>query len=99
MTKQLEVQKLAVESGYWILYRYDPRRIKKGLNPLQIDSKPPTRPMKDYMMAQNRYRVLQRIDPERAEKLARYAQQDVDFKWNLFQRLAQIDYSWAKQEE
>ena len=99
MTKQLEIQKLAVESGYWILYRYDPRRTKKGLNPLQIDSKPPTRPMKDYMMAQNRYRVLQRIDPERAEKLARYAQQDVDFKWNLYQRLAQIDYSWAKQEE
>ena len=98
MSKQLEQQKKAVNSGHWLLYRYDPRRIKQGLNPLQLDSKAPSIPITEYMYSENRYRVLTRIKPERAKKLAELAQYDVDRRWNLYKQLSELDYSWAKKE-
>jgi len=97
MSKQLEEQKKAVDSGHWILYRFDPRREKEGLNPLQIDSKAPSIPVKEYMYGENRYRILKSMDPLRAEKLAILAQRDVDRRWNLYKEMAEIDYGWAKE--
>lgn len=96
MVKQLDEQKKAVDSGHWILYRYDPRRVEQGLNPLQLDSKAPSIPVEEYMYSENRYRVLKGIDPERAAFLAELAQQDVDRRWNHYHQLAEMDFSWVK---
>ena len=64
MTKGLTQQKLAVESGHWMLYRYDPRLAASGKNPLQLDSKAPKIPLKDYHDKENRFRMLMKSDPE-----------------------------------
>jgi len=97
MRKQLEEQKKAVDSGHWILYRYDPRRLEEGLNPLQLDSKEPTIPVSEYMYSENRYRILKSMDPVRAEELAELAQKDVDRRWHMYSNMAELDYSWAKE--
>jgi len=98
MSKQLEEQQKAVDSGHWLLYRFDPRRTSRGLNPLQLDSKEPSIPIEDYMYGENRYRVLTKIDPVRAKELAKLAQFDVDRRWNLYKQLSEMDFSWAKRE-
>ncbi|UCF34294.1 MAG: pyruvate:ferredoxin (flavodoxin) oxidoreductase, partial [Phycisphaerales bacterium] len=67
-------QKAAVESGHFPLYRFDPRRAEQGLNPLQLDSKPPRTPLKEYAQMENRYMTLMRSRPERAEALLAKAQ-------------------------
>jgi pyruvate-ferredoxin/flavodoxin oxidoreductase len=67
MTKGLEQQKLAVDSGIWPLYRYDPRLEDEGKNPLSLDSKEPTVDVKDYMYNEIRFRSLRQLNPEAAE--------------------------------
>jgi len=85
-------QKLAVESGAWPLYRFDPRRIAEGKNPLQLDSKPPSIPVKDYAYNETRYTMLTKSKPEEAKRLIELAQQDVDSRWGLYQQLAAMNY-------
>ena len=96
MSRELEEQKRAVESGHWVLYRYDPRRIKDGLNPLQVDSADPSIPIEEYMYGENRYRLLRSTDPERARELAELAKYDVLRRNRLYRHLSSMDYSWAK---
>ncbi|MFW5914671.1 MAG: thiamine pyrophosphate-dependent enzyme, partial [Thermoplasmatota archaeon] len=93
MRDQLEEQEKAVRSGHWILYRYDPRLAVEGKNPLQIDSKEPSIPVEEYMYGENRYRILKSMDPERAEELARLAQEDVDRRWNLYRQMSGMEYA------
>ncbi len=88
-------QKAAVDSGAWILYRYDPRRVAEGKNPLQLDSKEPTLPIREYMDKETRFRALRQTNPEAAEELARLAQEDAIARWNLYRQMAEMDYSWA----
>lgn len=88
MSKGLQQQKLAVDSGAVILYRYDPRLIAEGKNPLQLDSKGPTIPLSDYIYTENRYRMLQQSDPAAAARLLELAQQDVNNRWRIYQELA-----------
>jgi len=97
MTKQLDEQKKAVDSGHWVLYRYDPRRTAKGENPLQLDSKEPSIPIEEYMYGENRYRVLKATKPERAAELAKLAQYDVNRRWNMYKQLSEMDFGWAKE--
>ena len=80
----LQQQKKAVLSGYWPLYRYNPRLPE----PLQLDSKPPSIPLEDYAYAEGRYRDLQQSHPERAERLMEAAQEDVRARWARYERLA-----------
>jgi len=96
MSLELDHQKKAVESGHWILYRYDPRRIKEGLNPLQIDSTDPSIPIEEYMYSENRYRVLASVKPPRAKELAGLARYDVVRRNRLYKHLSEMDYAWAK---
>ena len=96
LSTKLEEQEKAVASGHWILYRYDPRRADEGLNPLQIDSKDPTIPVREYMYSENRYRILKSMDPVRAEEMALLAQRDVDRRWNLYKQMSEMDFGWAK---
>jgi pyruvate-ferredoxin/flavodoxin oxidoreductase len=88
MSKGLQQQKLAVEAGYWPLYRYDPGRIDQGLNPFQLDSKEPSIPLKEYAYKENRFSVLARTDPEAAERLLGQAQEAVNQRWTLYESMA-----------
>ncbi len=90
MAQGLEQQRLAVQSGYWPLYRFDPRRATQGLSPLIVDSKAPTIPLEQYAYRETRYQVLEQSDPARAEALLRLAKQDVQHRWDLYQELAAL---------
>jgi pyruvate-ferredoxin/flavodoxin oxidoreductase len=81
MAKGLDQQRLAVESGHWPLYRYDPRLRAEGKNPFQLDSKPPKIAFKDYAMNETRYRMLAQADPEVAAKLMAQADVEIGAKW------------------
>jgi len=69
MKDMMQVQKLAVDSGYWPLYRYDPRRAEQGGIPFQLDSKRIKADLADYLKSENRYAALARTDSERATRL------------------------------
>ncbi len=88
MAKGLNQQKLAVESGAWPLYRYNPQLAAAGENPLTLDSKPPKIPLKDYVYNETRYSMLVQADEARAEKLLKLAQEDVNNRWKMYERWA-----------
>ncbi|MGQ9632232.1 MAG: pyruvate:ferredoxin (flavodoxin) oxidoreductase [bacterium] len=92
MSKGMEQQKLAVESGHWPLYRYNPALEAEGKNPLQLDYKGPKIPLEDYIYNETRYRMLAQSDPEAAEKLLSKAQKDVKRRWRLYEQMSKIDY-------
>ncbi len=83
----LEHQKLAVETGLWPLYRFDPRRAQQGLNPFQLDSKP-TRPVAEFMEQETRFKAVQRANPTHYEELVKKAQEQIDQRFKLYERLA-----------
>jgi pyruvate-ferredoxin/flavodoxin oxidoreductase len=89
MVKGLEQQKLAVDSGHWILYRYNPALKAQGKNPLQLDSKAPKIPLKDYAYNETRYRMLAQSNPKAAERLLTLAQEEVLARWARYEKLAQ----------
>jgi len=89
MQKGLDQQKLAVKCGHWPLYRFNPNLASEGKNPLIIDSKPPSIPIKDYAYNEIRYKMLTLSKPEEAARLIKLAQEDVDKRWKLYQKWAQ----------
>jgi pyruvate-ferredoxin/flavodoxin oxidoreductase len=88
MAQGMEHQKAAVESGRWLLYRFDPRRTARGENPLQLDSRSPHRPLAEAMQGENRFRMLSFHDPERARALARQAESERDRRLAMYRALA-----------
>ena len=92
MRTGFEQQAKAVESGFWPLYRYDPRLAAEGKNPLQLDSKAPSLPLKDYAYNETRYTMLTKSKPEQAARLIELAQQDVNSRWRMFEHLAAMKY-------
>ncbi len=91
MTKGFQQQELANKSGHWPLYRFDPRRALEDQNPMQLDSKKPKIPLKDYIYNENRYRILQKINPEAAGKFLAMAQENVNTRW---ERLEEMSKKW-----
>jgi pyruvate-ferredoxin/flavodoxin oxidoreductase len=89
MTRGLDQQKLASESGYWPLYRFDPRLREEGKNPFQLDSKAPSIPVKEYMYNENRFRMLTQSKPDIAEQLAILAQENVNERWGMYKQMAE----------
>ncbi|HTK11030.1 MAG TPA: pyruvate:ferredoxin (flavodoxin) oxidoreductase [Ktedonobacteraceae bacterium] len=87
MSKGLEQQKLAVQTGYWPLYRYNPTLLDEGKNPLILDSKEPTLPLEAYIYNETRYRMLVQSNKERADSLLQLAKQDVQERVAQYQRL------------
>lgn len=87
MQKGLEQQKLAVKSGYWPLYRYNPDRRQQGLSPFQLDCERPTIEFKDYAYNENRYQTLLRAHPERAAELLKQAEDDIARRWRQYEAL------------
>ncbi|KAF0094527.1 MAG: pyruvate ferredoxin/flavodoxin oxidoreductase [Puniceicoccaceae bacterium 5H] len=93
-------QKQAVETGYWPLFRWDPRRQMNGEPALRLDSFEPASPVGDFMQQENRFRVIQRSNPERAAELLTRAQEQVDSRWKKLEALAtgldnDEDDSWS----
>lgn len=88
MAKGMNQQKLATESGHWPVYRYDPRLKEVGKNPLQIDSKPPKVPLKDYVYNEQRYKLLTQTNPRKAAEFLEQAQTWVNNHWKSLTELA-----------
>ncbi len=84
----LEQQKLAVDSGFWPLYRHDPRRRDKGEAALKLDSPAPKVPLSRFSDNETRFRILERINPGRARDLGAAAQQEVKDRHALLEVLA-----------
>jgi pyruvate-ferredoxin/flavodoxin oxidoreductase len=98
MAKSLEQAKLAVQSGHWPMYRYDPRLAEHGQNPLIIESKEPTIPISQYAYNETRYKMLTQMDEARAEQLMQEAQHDAKSRWTLYQQMAAMHYNGEKKE-
>jgi len=84
-------QKLAVESGQWLLYRYDPRRAERGENPLQVDSSAAKYKVKDFMLTENRFKMLTKSKPDDAKKFFEQSQGDAERRWKFYQFLSARD--------
>jgi pyruvate-ferredoxin/flavodoxin oxidoreductase len=80
----LEQQKLAVQSGYWPLMRYNPGLREEGKNPFQLDSKAPSIRLKEYAYREARYTMLARGNPDAAATLLVEAQDDVERQWRVY---------------
>jgi pyruvate-ferredoxin/flavodoxin oxidoreductase len=87
MATSMSHQADAVASGYWPLYRFRPGDAGQ---PLHLDSKPPTMPVRDFMMSEARFAMLARANPERAEEMAQLAQADADERWHYYTQLAGV---------
>ena len=88
MTTAMTDQKVAVESGQWLLYRYNPERVATGENPLALDSRAPTRKVQEYMLQQTRFKMLTKSKPEDAQRLWKLAQQDVENRYRMYEYMA-----------
>jgi pyruvate-ferredoxin/flavodoxin oxidoreductase len=93
MNHGLEQQKKAVDSGHWILMRYNPALAAEGKNPLSIDCKEPTLPLSDYIYQEVRYKTLQKSDPAAAAALLATEEAELKLRWRYYQHLAAMDYS------
>jgi pyruvate-ferredoxin/flavodoxin oxidoreductase len=88
MKKGLDQQKLAVDSGMWPLYRFNPERSDQGKPALQLDSKTPSIPVTEYIYSENRYRVLVSQYEDRAEELLALLEADVKHQRESLEQLA-----------
>ncbi len=84
----MEQQKAAVNSGYWPLFRYNPDLVAQNKNPFQLDSRPATIGLKDYIYNETRYTMLAKSNPEEAQRLYKLAQEDVAAKWRLYEHMS-----------
>jgi pyruvate-ferredoxin/flavodoxin oxidoreductase len=89
MTTAMSDQKVAVDSGQWLLYRYNPERTLAGQNPLTLDCRTPSRRVKDFLLQQTRFKMLLKSKPEDAKRLWQQAQEDADTRYRLYEYMAQ----------
>jgi pyruvate-ferredoxin/flavodoxin oxidoreductase len=99
MVKGLEQQKLAVQSGLWPLYRFDPRLAADGKNPLQIDCKEPTVPVEQYMYNETRFRMLTQSNEGRAEELLKLSREDAKARWSFYSQMAAMHYDKTTEQK
>jgi pyruvate-ferredoxin/flavodoxin oxidoreductase len=96
MAYGVEQQKLAVSSGMWPVYRFDPRRTGAGLPPLQMDSGPPKTPVIDYMRGEARFRMVEKQDPVRFRHLVAAAQRGAAERVRVYEQLSKLTVSAPK---
>jgi pyruvate-ferredoxin/flavodoxin oxidoreductase len=84
-----EQQKMAVASGYWPLYRFDPRRRAAGQNPLQLDSPAPNNQLQQFMVNETRFRMVEQKDPDRYKMLLESAKRQIADRYALYRQLAE----------
>lgn len=90
LSNNLRQQDLAVNSGHWGLFRFDPRRTAAGENPLKMDSKPPSIPYAQFASTEARFAILQRTHPGEAHRYMKMAQEQVKAKFAMYEQLAHI---------
>ncbi|HSD49387.1 MAG TPA: pyruvate:ferredoxin (flavodoxin) oxidoreductase [Actinomycetota bacterium] len=91
MSTSMAHQKEAVQSGFWPLFRYDPRKATEGDHPWQLDSKTPTLSLKEFQAKEARFAMLARSKPEEYEELARLAKADAEERWRFYEQLAGVE--------
>jgi len=89
MGKTQEEEKLAVEAGYWPLYRYDPRLAAQGKNPFQLDMKDPTGNFRDFLMGEVRYASLHQSFPEEAKRLNAQLEAEYEERYQTYKKMAE----------
>ncbi len=82
--------KLAVESGYWPLYRYNPELIKEGKNPFVLDSKAPDGTIQEFLGGETRFAALEKSFPEESKRLRAKMEEEVTDKYTMFKMMAEI---------
>jgi pyruvate-ferredoxin/flavodoxin oxidoreductase len=87
-----EQQKLAVDSGHWPLYRYDPRRLDQGLPPMQLDSPPPKIDLASYVRNETRFRMVEAMNPDHFKELMVRAEREVKNRYALYEHLSRLSY-------
>lgn len=94
LEKSQTEEKLAVEAGYWPIFRFDPRLAEQGKNPLQIDCPDPNwDKYQDFLRGERRYTTLLSEFPEKAQELFLINQSNAKDRWNFYKRFSQMDYS------
>ena len=88
MGKSQYREKQAVESGYWHLWRFDPRLEEEGKNPFQLDSKEPSESFQEFIQGEVRYSSLKRSFPESADELYAEAEKAAKERYEKYKRLA-----------
>lgn len=97
MSKGTHNQKVAVETGYWPLFRFDPRQLSDGKNPFKLDSKPPKGAVSEFTSLETRFNILKKTHPDRADFLMKLAQDDVVQRWKMYEQLSK-EYEPQKAE-
>ena len=92
-----QLEKKAVECGYWHLYRYDPRLKAEGKNPFTLDSKAPTGDFQQFLLGENRYASLKLSFPEKAQELYEKAERDAKERLESCMRRVDAEMSAARQ--
>jgi pyruvate-ferredoxin/flavodoxin oxidoreductase len=90
-------QDMAVKTGHWPLFRFDPRLASAGGNPFKLDSAAPSRPIKDFMDSETRFAMLNRSHPEAAQAFLEQAQKDAERRFKAYQELAADRHASAGQ--
>jgi pyruvate-ferredoxin/flavodoxin oxidoreductase len=85
-------QQLAVDSGHWPLFRYNPQQAAAGKNPLRLDSKAPSIPYREFIETEIRFNMLWRTHPEQAEKFLAQSQQEVLHRYHYYEQLASLPW-------
>ena len=98
MSTGMSHQKEAVDSGYWPLYRYDPRQSVQGGHPFRLDSRAPKIPFKEFAAQEARYTMLARTRPEESARLMEMAQADIDARWEFYSQMADVDRTIPEEE-
>ncbi len=88
MSKGLQHQKMAVESGHWPLYRYDPRLLAEGKAPLQLDSGDPKTALSEFMNTESRFKIVEKQDPKRFKSLLEKAEHENAIRRDMYKHMA-----------
>jgi len=91
MSTSMTHQGEAVKSGFWPLYRYDPRHETDGDRPFQLDSRRPSMPVRDFQAKEARFAMLARSRPREHDELQRLAQADAEERWHFYEQLAGVE--------
>jgi pyruvate-ferredoxin/flavodoxin oxidoreductase len=98
MTTAVDTCRQAVASGHWPLFRYNPALAAAGQNPLQFDSPEPSLTFSEYALKQNRYRMLQKADPETSAALMKVGNRVTASRFDLYRKLAEIQTGFSSGE-
>ncbi len=100
LMKSVEQGQLATDCGYWPIYTFDPRKIEEGQNPIKISGKKPNWDRyEEFLLRENRYRSLKKLNPEKADFLLEQNKKEAQYRYRQLQRWASMDYSNEIEEE